>query len=452
MNNRTVDMTVGSPAKHILTFALPLIATNLGQQLYMIVDAAIVGRGVGVQALASVGVTDWCYWLILWTVTGLTQGFSTFVARYFGEGNYKRMNQVIATSSMLCAIIGIVLTTAGLLAAKPLLLLLNTPEDILSGAAIYLMTMIAGTLIVTAYNMASAILRAFGNGKSPLIAMIVAALLNIGLDCLFIFVFHWGIFGAALASVLSQGISFVYCLICLQKNEYIQLDKSAFKIDLALVKDLISFGLPVALRSVVIAFGGIILQSSINMQGSAFIAGYTATNKLYGLLECSAISLGLASCTFFAQNFGAGKHTRVVRGLRIAIVIICIMALVVAGFTLLLREELLQMFLDVTQPGGMDALIIAVRYLTIIVSFTLILYLLHIFSNVLQAIGVSVWTMYSGIAEFAGRVIMAKVAIHWIGPDALFISEPVAWGAATVLLTIPYFYYKKTHLHEKADC
>lgn len=452
MSKRTVDMTVGNPTRHILTFAIPLILANLGQQLYMIADAAIVGRGVGVNALAAVGVTDWSYWMILWTVTGLTQGFSTFVSRFFGEGNYKRMNQVIVSSGFLCAVIGIVLTAAGLLAAKPLLRLLNTPEDILPGAAVYLMTMIAGTLIVTAYNMASAILRSFGDGKSPFVAMIVAASLNIGLDCLFIFVFHWGIFGAALASVLSQAVSFLYCLFRLWKIEYICLDKNAWKMDWQLVKDLISFGLPVALRSIIIALGGVILQSSINMQGSAFIAGYTATNKLYGLLECSAISLGLASCTFFAQNYGAGNHKRVVQGLRTSVVIVCIMAVIVAIFTLLCREFLLQMFLDVTEPGGIDALKIAVHYLTIIVSFTLILYLLHIFSNVLQAIGVSIWTMYSGIAEFAGRVIMAKIVIHWIGPDALFISEPVAWAGATVLLIIPYFYYKKKYLREKADC
>jgi len=451
VNNRTVDMTVGSPTRHILTFALPLILTNLGQQFYMIADAAIVGRGVGFKALASVGATDWCYWLILWTVTGLTQGFSTFVSRYFGEGNYKRMNQVIATSTILCAIIGLVLTTAGILASKPLLQLLNTPKDILPGAAVYLSTMIAGTLIVTAYNMASAILRSFGDGRSPLIAMIIAALLNIGLDCLFIFVFHWGIFGAALASVISQAVSFLYCLSQLRKIEYILLDKHTWQIDIGLVKDLISFGLPVALRSIVIALGGIILQSSINVQGSSFIAGYTATNKLYGLLECSAISLGLASCTFFAQNYGAGNHKRVVQGLRISIIIVCIMAVIVAGFTLLTREYLLQMFLDVNEPGGTEALEIAMRYLTIIVCFTLILYLLHIFSNVLQAIGVSIWTMYSGIAEFACRVIMAKVVINWMGPIALFISEPVAWTGATILLVLPYFYYKKKYLQEKAD-
>ena len=209
-------MTSGRPAKHILSFTFPLILTNMGQQLYMIVDGAIVGRGVGVKALAAVGATDWCYWLILWSVGGLAQGFSTFVSRAFGERNYQEMNKTIAAATELCFFICMFLTIAGILAAKPVLMMLNTPADILPGAAAYLMTMVSGTLIVMGYNLTSAILRGLGDGKSPLIAMIIAALLNIGLDCLFVFVFHLGIIGAAMASLLAQLVSF------LSLNEQIQ--------------------------------------------------------------------------------------------------------------------------------------------------------------------------------------------------------------------------------------
>ena len=441
--SRTTDMTVGSPTKHILSFALPLILTNMGQQLYMIADAAIVGRGVGVKALASVGATDWIYWLILWTVIGLTQGFSAFVARCFGEQDYRQMNRTIATSAFLCGLISLVLTAAGLLAAKPLLLLLNTPADILPGALMYLVVMTAGTMIVAAYNMSASILRAFGDGKSPLIAMVIAAIMNIGLDCLFVFVFHWGIGGAALASVLAQAVSFFYCLYCLRKIDCICLDKEAWRIDLPLIKKLILFGIPVALRFIVISLGGIILQSSINAQGSTFIAGYTATNKVYGLLECSAIALGLASSTFLAQNYGAGQHARVKQGVRTAAIIVCVMAVIVALLTFLFREGLMGLFLDVTEAGGPEAFDIAVHYLTILASCLVILYLIHIFQNALQAMGISVWSMCSGFMEFFARIIMSKIVIHWIGTDALFISEPVAWLGALLLVMIPYFYHSK---------
>jgi putative MATE family efflux protein len=436
-------MTVGNPTKHILSFALPLVLANLGQQLYMIADAAIVGRGVGVKALAAVGATDWSYWLILWTVTGLTQGFSTFVSRSFGEGNYKQMNRMIAASTALCAIISGALTLIGLLCAKPLLLLLNTPADILPNATIYLLTMVSGTLVVAAYNMAGSILRALGDGKSPLIAMVIAALLNIGLDCLFVFVFPWGIFGAAFASVLSQTVSFLYCLYRLKKVDYICLDKEAWKIDLSLIKDLIRFGVPVALRFIVVAVGGIILQSAINLQGSAFIAGYTATNKVYGLLECGALSIGTASCTFFAQNYGAGKYSRVKQGMATSVKLVSIIAIVVAAGTLLVRKNLMLLFLNVNEPGGPAALDVAVHYLTIITSSMIILCLQHVFSNVLQALGISIWSMYSGVAELVCRVFMAKVAILWLGPDALFIAEPVSWLGSMVPLVLPYFYYRK---------
>ena len=441
--SRTTDMTAGSPAKHIMTFAVPLILANLGQQLYMIADAAIVGRGVGVKALAAVGATDWSYWLILWTVIGLTQGFSTFVSRSFGEGNYNRMNQTIAASAMLCAAIGAVFTLIGLLAAKPLLLMLHTPNDIFADASVYLITMIAGTLVVVAYNMAGSILRALGDGKSPLVAMVLAALLNIGLDCLFVFVFKWGIFGAALASVISQAVSFLYCLMCLRNIDCVYLDKDAWKIDIQLIKDLIGFGIPVALRFIILALGGIILQSSINMQGSVFIAGYAATNKIFGLLDCTSISLGVASCTFLAQNYGAGKYDRVKQGVRTAVKISCIIGVSVTLVTLLFRESMLKLFLDVNEAGGPQALEVAVRYLTIMAITLIILYIQHVFSNTLEAMGIAVWSMYSGIAEFVGRVLMAKVVINWIGTDALFISEPVAWLSSTLLLILPYFHYKK---------
>lgn len=440
--NKATDMTVGNPAKHIITFAIPLILTNFGQQLYMIADAAIVGRGVGVKALAAVGSTDWCYWMILWTVSGLTQGFSTFVSRYFGEKKYKNMNKVIAMSALLCVAIGVILTTVGLFAARPLLMLLNTPRDILDDSTIYLMTMIAGTLIVTAYNMAGSILRAFGDGKTPLYAMVIAASLNIGLDCVFVFLFQWGIFGAAMASVLAQLISFLFCFLKIRRIEYVHIEGTMWVPDWKLVKELILFGIPIAIQNIIIAFGGILLQSSVNLQGSIFVAGYTATNKVYGLLECSATALGVACCTFFAQNYGAGKFDRLNQGMRITLKIVVAMALTVMSIVLISRRYLLQLFLNTSEAGGPEALETGIRYLTIMIVFLVILYLIHIFRNVLQAMENSFWSMVSGFAELICRVFMAKVAIHWIGSDALFISEPVAWTGALLCVMLPYFYYK----------
>ena len=451
MQKRTIDMTQGSPAKHILRFALPLILTSFGQQLYAIADGAIVGRGVGVKALASVGATDWCYWLILWTVCGLTQGFSTFVSRAFGEKNYRELNKTIATCSLLCLWIGGILTVVGLAAAGPLLKLLNTPADILPGATAYLMMMVGGTLIVMAYNMAASILRGLGDGKTPLVAMGIAAVLNIGLDCLFVFVFRWGILGAAAASVLAQLVSFLYCLQAIRKIEFIRFRKGDWTPEPGRVRSMLLFGLPIALEFVVITLGGIILQSSVNLQGSIFIAGYTATNKLYGLLECFANSLGLAACTYVAQNYGAGQVDRVKKGVGVSIVIVSAFAVGITLFALTTRNVILRIFLDVNEPGGWEALDIAARYLTIMSSCFLVLHLLHIFRNVLQAMGIAKWSMLSGIAEFIARVLMSKVLIGVLGRDALFISEPAAWLGALLCVLLPYFYYRKHYLAKKTS-
>ena len=256
-------MTTGSPAKHILSFAVPLIMTNVGQQLYMIADGAIVGRGVGIKAFAAVGATDWSYWLILWTVGGLTQAFATFVSRAFGEKNYREMNRYIASSVLLCAIIGIILTVIGVTAAKPLLHLLNTPADIVYDAAKYFTTMVCGTLIVMGYNMCASILRGLGDGRTPLAAMIIAAVINILLDCLFVFVFKWGVVGAAAASLLAQLISLIFCIIAISKIDCICLDKSSWDFDRERIRKMLFFGLPLGLQFVIITLGGMILQSSI---------------------------------------------------------------------------------------------------------------------------------------------------------------------------------------------
>lgn len=440
---QVTDMTQGKPSKLILAFALPLILTNVGQQLYMVVDSSIVGHGVGLKALASVGSTDWIYWLILWTIQGLTQGFAVFISRYFGKQDYRNVNKTIVLSTILCTIIGVVMTIIGLLIAKPLLTLLETPNDIIDNATIYLMTMIAGTLIVTAYNMAAAILRAFGDGKSPLIAMLIAACLNIGLDLLFVLVFHFGVFGAAIASVVAQLFSFLFCLIRIRKVEYIQFENNDWKFNSKMTVEMLAFGLPIALQMIVIAISGMALQSAINLQESIFIAGYTAMNKMFGLLESSAFSLGAASSTFFAQNYGAGRKERVRSGVRTSVIISVIMAVCVMVIMLLVGKYLLQMFINTTEEGATEALQIGFRYLIIASISLVILYLIHVYRNAMQALGSSFWSMISGFAECAVRIFMSKGVVLLLGTGVLYFVEPVAWLGALLFIMIPFYFYRK---------
>ena len=203
------------------------------------------------------------------------------------------------------------------------------------------------------------------------------------------------------------------------------------------------FGILISFQYVVITMGGMILQSSINLQGSIFIAGYTVTNKFYGFLQCFAMSVGQASCTFVSQNDGAGLGCRVRQGVLDSVKIVMVMAAFIIAVTLMVRSCILRVFLDVNNSDGIQALEVSVRYLTIMVLSFPILHILHVFRNVLQALGVAIWSLVSGFAELAARVLMSKFLIGYIGADALFLSEPASWLGAMLCVFLPYFYYRK---------
>lgn len=445
-------MTVGNPTKLILNFAFPLILANLGQQLYLIVDTAIVGRALGVEALAAVGCTTWIYGLISWSITALTNGFSTFVSRYFGMDNKRLVAEAIGASVSLSVICALVLTVLGLVFTKPLLVLLKTPPEILNDSATYMYTMIAGTLIVTGFNLTSAILRAFGDGRSPMIAMVIAAVLNVVLDLLFIVVIPMGVFGAAFATVISQLVSFIYAVIRIGKIEYIKLTKNDFKLKGHMPRDLMLFGLPLALQNAILSIGGIVLQSTVNLEGSIFIAGYTATNKLYGLLECTAISLGFSITTYLSQNYGAKRFDRVRDGFKTSAVILTVTSVIITAVTILLGKPLLSLFIDKSEAGAPESLAIAYEYLFIMAISLVILYLLYLYRSTLQALGDSFWSMASGFGEFAVRAFMAKVTYLWWGAETIYYIEPAAWlGALVFVLPTCYYYLKKFGISLKKD-
>lgn len=446
--SRVTDMTKGSPARLMLGFAVPVVLTNLGQQLYQIVDAAIVGRGVGVDALAAVGCTDWTYWMILWSVSVMAAGFATFVSRFFGSREYEKMNRAIVTMSVISAVIALALTVLGLRLARPILVFLGTPEDILSDAVIYLSTMIAGTLVVTFYNLTASILRAFGDSRSPLIAMVCAAILNILLDLLFVMVFCWGVFGAALASVLSQLMALLFCIVKIGRIEYVKLRGAALQWDWRLAWEIFRFGVPLALQYIIINCSGMVLQSTINTRGSEFIAGYTAVNKLYGLLECSAIALGSAFTTFVSQNYGAGDYKRVRKGVNVSAVLAVGAAVLLIAVTLPLNRVLPRLFIDLSEPGAPQAVAVASHYLVNMILSLPVLYLVYVHRSALQGTGDSTWSLVSGILEALVRIAAAKVLFGLWGEAVLFWSEPLSWLAAWVFVLIPYLFYQKTHLKE----
>ena len=288
---RIQNMTKGSPAKLIFTFAIPLMLGNVFQQFYTVVDTAIVGQALGVNALAALGAADWLNWLVLGLIQGFAQGFSIYMAQRFGAEDHEGLNRSIGATISLSAVISILTVILSQVAMAPVLRAMNTPEEIIGGAFTYLRIMFAGIPIIMAYNVLASILRALGDSKTPLYAMVIASILNIGLDLLFVMVFHWGIAGAVVATVIAQLFAALYCLRAVLHVKVIHLKKEYFRLNPEIAKRLLGLGTPVAAQNVIIAVGGMVVQSVVNRYGTLFVAGFTATNKLYGILEIAAVRL-----------------------------------------------------------------------------------------------------------------------------------------------------------------
>ena len=331
MNTRIKDMTEGSPLKLIVTFAIPLMIGNAFQQFYSMVDTIVVGQGVGVEALAALGAADWINWMILGVVLGFTQGFSILISQVFGENNQQKLKKVIAMCFVVGILMAILLTIGSILLIKPLLILLNTPENILQQSISYLTIIFSGILVITIYNTFSAILRALGDSKTPLYAMMFAALINIGLDLLFVIGFKKGVVGAAIATVIAQFSSSLFCLKALSRIEIIQVTKKDFKLDGAIISRLCELGIVTAFQNIIISVGGMVVQSVVNGFGFIFVAGFTATNKLYGLLELAAISLGYSMATYSGQNLGAKKFQRIKKGMRTCAILSVLTSFILSG-------------------------------------------------------------------------------------------------------------------------
>ncbi len=323
--------TEGNPWRIILLFSLPLMAGNIFQQMYTVVDTAVVGKVLGVEALAALGAVDWLNWLTLGVTQGFAQGFSILMAQRFGAGEKEKLRRTITNSIFLAMLCALCLTVLSEAAAGWAISLLKTPVEIRPVSMAYLRILFGGLPIVMAYNLAAAVLRALGNGRQPLIAMVIASLTNIILDFLFVMEFQWGVQGAAAATLIAQCLSAVYCIWHIRRIRELRLKKEDWKPEGALCVMLMKLGLPMAFQNTVISVGGMIVQMIVNGFGVIFIAGMTATNKLYGILEVAATSYGYAMVTYSGQNLGAGKLRRVSEGVRAGLAIAMATSVLIAA-------------------------------------------------------------------------------------------------------------------------
>ena len=429
MAARTLNMTEGKPLKLIVVFAMPLMLGNVFQQLYTVVDTMIVGQALGVGALAALGAADWLNWMVLSTVQGFAQGFSIRMSHEFGAGTYDKLRKTVANSILLAAFSSVLLLVISQAVARPILELLQTPDEIIGNSLIYLRIMFAGIPVVMAYNILASILRSLGDGKTPLYAMVMAALINVVLDLIFVLVFHWGIAGAASATVIAQVCSGVFCLAAILRLPILTFSKEDFRMEGRLCLHLMKLGLPMAFQNAIISVGGMIVQFVVNGFGVLFIAGFTATNKLYGILEVAAISYGYAVVTYSGQNLGAKKMDRISKGMRAALVVAVITSAVIAAVMLIFGRTIL---------GWAATLEIAYHYLAVMSVFLPVLYILHVTRSCLQGMGNTLLPMISGVAEFIMRTGSAMLLPLVLGSEGIFYAEILAWFGADVILITSY--------------
>ena len=434
MDTKVRNMTEGDPLKLIIFFSLPLMLGNMFQQIYTVTDALIVSRSLGVNALAALGTCDWYNWMMLSIVQAVTQGFAVIPAMDFGAEDYEHLNKSTAYTVKLSIITAVLLTAFALFSIKPMLGLLHAPEAVRPAAEEYLRVIFSGIPAVMLLNLTSSILRAFGNSRTPLTGMVISSLMNIILDLIFVRVFQWGIGGAASATVLSQLAAGLFCMYEITKLPFLKIRKEDFFREKGLTMRLLKLCIPMALMNLLISVGGMVVQSVVNTFDVAHIAGYTATNKLYGALEMAAVAYGYAMVTYIGQNAGAKKYERIRKGIRASLTVSVITGAVIGILMIIFGKEITGAFMSGEGAETIEAGKTAYDFLVLMSSFLPVLYVLHTVRSSLQGFGNTVMPMVSGIAEFITRISMALFAAAVLGWNAVTWAEIAAWFAADIIL------------------
>ncbi|GAA0085319.1 MATE family efflux transporter [Clostridium sp. CTA-7] len=433
----TKDMTTGNPVKLILTFSIPLLIGNVFQQFYSMVDTIIVGRFLGVNALAAVGSTGAMVFLVNGFVIGLTSGFAVLVAQKFGANNEEGVRKAFASSLVLSALMTIVVTFISVVSARPLLELMNTPSDIIQDSLSYIIIIYAGNIAIIFYNILASILRSLGDSKTPLYFLIISSILNVVLDIVFIVNFSMGVAGAAYATVISQAVSAILCAIyIIKKFPILKLKKKHWKIRKSYVQKQLRIGVPMALQFSITAAGAMILQSALNSFGSKVIASYTAASKVQQLVMQPAVTFGVAIATYSGQNLGAGRIDRIKEGVKKCTMISIVVSIISTIVVVLFGGAFTKLFMS---GNDLEVIGYARQYLNTVSIFYIPLGLIFIYRNTLQGIGDSFVPMMAGVAEMVARTVVAFTLPILLDFTGIALADPAAWIAAAVPLAITYF-------------
>ncbi|NSG38217.1 MULTISPECIES: MATE family efflux transporter [Blautia] len=446
MKSAQNDMTVGNPMKIIFGFTLPIFIGNVFQQFYNMADAVIVGKFVGNKALAAVGSTGTIMFLIYGFVVGMTAGFTVLTAQKFGAGDMKGMRKTVAGAGILSFVVGALLTILFMAFMKPLLILMNTPSDIFADAYSYIMIVSGGILAQMLYNLLSSILRALGNSKLPLVFLIISALLNIVLDLVFIVGFGMGAKGAAVATVIAQGVSGILCLFyIIAKIPILHLKREDLDVGSTIYKNQLRIGVPMALQYSITAIGTMMVQSSLNILGSTLVAAYTAAGKIEQVVTQAYVAMGTTMATYAAQNMGAGSVKRIREGFKACTVIGVVYSFVAAGFIMTVGKYMTYLFVSEDVDIIMNSVDI---YLKCIGIFFIPLAVVNIYRNGIQGLGYGLLPMMAGVAELIGRGVVAVIAGAKRSYPGVCLAGPAAWVLAGGLLIVMYYFIMNVNMRK----
>ena len=444
-NRMEKDMTAGTPGKIIFNFTMPIFIGNIFQQFYNMADTVIVGKFVGNAALAAVGACGTLVFLIIGFLQGVTAGFTVVTAQHFGAGNMKAMKKSVASGAVLTGIVTVILTLLSMISMAKVLHLMNTPSDMYGEAYGYIMVICGGIVAQALYNYLASVLRALGDSKRPLYFLVIAALLNIVLDLVFIIVFRMGAAGAAYATVIAQGISGILCLVYIVKAvPILHLHKEDWRPSGHLLKIQLAVGIPMALQYSITAIGTMMVQTALNLLGSTQVAAFTAANKIEQIVTQAYVAMGTTMATYCAQNIGAGKIKRIRQGFRSITIMGSIYSVVVAAIIMTVGKYMTYLFLS----GDLTEIMHSVDiYLKCVGTFFIPLTVVNVYRNGIQGMGYGLLPMMAGVAELVGRGVVAMIAAGQKSYFGVCMASPAAWILASALLIVMYYYV--IHQNEK---
>ncbi len=431
---RIKDMTSGNPVKLILAFALPILAGNMLQQLYSLVDSLIIGQLLGVTALTAVSASGWLDWAVLSVPMGLAQGYSIHAAQCYGGKRFPELKRAVAQSYLISAFVTVALEILSQSLLRPVLVWMNSPEETILLTERYLRIIYAGLPVVMCLNVFSGFLHALGNSRTPLLALACSTAVNIVLDWWFVGSLGLGTNGGAYATVIAQAVSAAVCLAAVLKIPELRPLRTDYRPDRAVIGKLVRLGFPIAFQNLIISLGGLVLQGVVNAFGFIFMAGYNAASRLQGLIEIAGASLGNAAGTFTGQNFGAGEKERVRLGLRRSAQIGFMLALSVGIIMVLLGKPILSLFIRDEAEIASQVMTIGYDFLRIMAAGLPMLYLLFVYRSTLQGLGDTFIPMISGFVELALRVAAALLLPALIGYWGVYLAEIAAWIGAGIFL------------------